>query len=220
MTSQEEIDNIFSLLSFALVYNEWQPDTVPREQRRGYNIGAVLVSPEHTPVKAGLNCINSTNNATQHGELRAITAFLNENPVFNLDHYTIYTTLEPCIMCAGMITMTDIDRVVFAQHDVEYSKAFERLQFDSTSIGGYLPYPRKVEATSSSLKFGKALDVAYSLYLTVAEEKILARFLSTPAAKEIFADATREFSEFTCVHNENVSILESARNFLKAFQHE
>ena len=220
MTLQQEIDNIYSLLAFALVYRDWQPDSIAREKRRGYNIGAVLVNPDHVPVDAGLNCINSTNNATQHGELRAITSYLAAHPVFNLDRFTLYTTLEPCIMCAGMITMTDIDRVVYAQHDVDYSKAFERLQLDSTSIGGYLPYPRKVDAASTNLKFGKTLDDAYARYLAVAEEKVLARFLSTTEAKEIFADATLMFMEYSCVHKENVPILDSARNFLKAFYHE
>lgn len=220
MTVQQEIDNIFSLLTFALVYRDWQPDTISREERRGYNIGAVLVNPDHIPVQAGLNCINSTNNATQHGELRAITSYLSSNPVFNLDHFTLYTTLEPCIMCAGMITMTDIDRVVFGQHDVGYSKAFERLQIDSTTIGGYLPYPRRVEAIPSSLPFVKNLDDAYAGYLAAAEEKILAKFLSTAAAGEIFAAASNMFSEYNCIHTENIAILNSARTFLKSFYHE
>lgn len=220
MTFQEEVDNIYSLLTLALVHRDWQADTTPREQRRGYNIGALLVNPSLIPVQAGLNCINSTNNATQHGELRAITSFLEANPVFNLDRYTIYTTLEPCIMCAGMITMTDIDRVVFVQHDVEYSKAFERLQFDSTSIGGYLPYPRKVAITPSQLAYGKQLDIAYAGYLATAEEKILAKFLSTAVAKGIFAEATKSFLEYKCTYSESFPILESAHNFLKSFYHE
>lgn len=79
---QQERDDIFSLLIYALVYQDWQDGTVPRHLRRGYNIGALLVTPQFEPVFHGLNCINSTENATQHGEVRAITQYLEQTRKF------------------------------------------------------------------------------------------------------------------------------------------
>ena len=125
--AKQEIDEIYSLLTFALVYENWQPASVPRNLRRGYNIGALLVDKGQKPVFCGLNCINSTDNATQHGEVRAITTYLEQARRFNLDGFTMYTSLEPCIMCAGMMTMTDVDRVVYGQKDVDFSNGLERL---------------------------------------------------------------------------------------------
>ena len=212
---QAEKDEIFTLLTYSLVYQDWQSFDVPRNQRRGYNIGAVLVNKENEPVAFDLNAINSTDNSTQHGELRVITKFLEKEKCFNLDGYTIYTTLEPCVMCAGMITMTDIDRAVFGQKDVEFSKAFERLSIDTTPIGGFPPYPRRVETFSSKLKFSNELDNAYKEFLEHDSEKVLAKFLASDVAKEIFKNAHEYFLKYKTKFLENQSIYSQAVQFLE-----
>jgi len=209
---QSEIDDIFTLLTYALVYQDWQPDTVPRKDRRGYNIGALLVNPEHHPVHFDLNCINSTDNATQHGEVRAITSYITAQRCFNLSGYTIYTSLEPCVMCAGMITMVAIDRAIFGQHDVAYSKAFERLTLDlGTDVH---PYPRVVQAQASSLKFCRQLDEAYQNFLKVDNEKVLAKFLASQKAKDIYKQANEAFLEYEVLNEQNQAIYKSAIKFL------
>lgn len=206
---KSERDEIFSLLAYALVYRAWQPDTIPFPQRRGYNIGALLVDPNYKPVAYDLNCVNSTGNATQHGEVRVITRYLEQTRSFLLDGHSLYVTLEPCIMCAGMITMTSIDRVVYGQHDVAYSKAFERI-FN----GSWVPeHPRTVEAIPSTLDFCVQLDVAYQEYLQTAEEKILAKFLASEKARTIFESAESAFRGFVPVHEENKKVLEQALHF-------
>lgn len=210
---QQERDDIFSLLIYALVYQDWQDGTVPREKRRGYNIGALLVTPQFEPVFHGLNCINSTENATQHGEVRAITQYLEQTRKFNLDQYHIYTTLEPCVMCAGMITMTAASRVVYGQHDVDYSKAFERLAMDTRPIGGFAPYPRRVQALSSPLVYCAQLDAAYVLFLATDPEKILAKFLASDPAEAIFKAATTAFLEYKVKNPENQPVYEKALAF-------
>jgi tRNA(Arg) A34 adenosine deaminase TadA len=210
---QREADEIFTLLAYSLVYNDWQPDEVPREQRRGYNIGALLVNEQNEPVFHGLNCINSTNNATQHGEVRSIIAYLDHTKRFNLSGFTIYTTLEPCVMCAGMITMTAFKRAVYGQHDVEYSRAFERLAMDTRPVGGFAPYPRRVEASACNSKFCQALDTAYADYLQKDPEKILAKFLTSDEAEAIYKSAFETFMSYQVEHPENKGLLELARNY-------
>lgn len=205
-TREQEADEIFSLLTYAIVHHDWQPEAVARENRRGYNIGALLVNPKNEPVFHGLNCISSTNNATQHGEVRAITAYLNETRCFNLEGFTMYTSLEPCIMCAGMITMTSIDRVVYGQHDVEYSKAFERLSIDTQHVGGFPPYPRVVPAHASTLNYCSELDNAYHHFYTMETEKMLARFLASGTAFTIFKNAADHFLNYSVIHPENKKI--------------
>lgn len=204
-----ERDDIFSLLAYALVYRAWQPDTIPFAQRRGYNIGALLVDPENKPVAYDLNCVNSTGNATQHGEVRVITRYLEKTRSFLLDGYTLYVTLEPCIMCAGMITMTSIDRVVYGQHDVAYSKAFERL-FNGAAVP---EHPRTVVASPSTLSFCAQLDGAYQEYLETAEEKILVKFLASEKARVIFESAESAFLGFVPTYEENKRIYEQALHF-------
>ncbi len=210
---QQERDDIFSLLTYALVYDDWQEASVPRNKRRGYNIGALLVSPEFEPVYHALNCINSTDNATQHGEVRAITQYLEAAHKFNLDKFHLYTTLEPCVMCAGMITMVSVKRVVYGQHDVDYSKAFERLAMDTRSIGGFAPYPRQVEAIASRLGFCQRLDDAYRQFLSTDSEKVLAKFLTSEPAKAIFKDAADSFLGYAVKFEANQTVYEKARAF-------
>lgn len=207
---EQERDNIFSLLIYALVHQDWQDDAVPRNNRRGYNIGALLVTPEFEPVYHGLNCINSTDNATQHGEVRAITQYLEQTRKFNLDQYHVYTTLEPCVMCAGMITMMAAKRVIYGQHDVDYSRAFERLAMDTRAIGGFAPYPRQVQAMASTLPYCQQLDEAYQVFLNTDPEKILAKFLASDPAEAIFKQASEAFLVYQVIYPENQVVYEKA----------
>ncbi|MFN0037561.1 MAG: nucleoside deaminase [Saprospiraceae bacterium] len=211
----QEVDEIYSLLTYALVYANWQPASVPRNQRRGYNIGAVLVDKDQKPVYCGLNCINSTDNATQHGEVRAITAYLEKTHRFNLDGFTIYTSLEPCIMCAGMMTMTDIDRVVYGQKDVDFSNGLERLALDTREYGGYAPFKRTTWADASPSTFRARLDEAYKRFLATETEKILAKFLTGSEAESIFKEAHDAFLNFLPKHPENTVTYESAKKFFE-----
>lgn len=217
---QEEMDAIYSLLAYALVYQDWQQEHIPREKRRGYNIGALLVNPGNQPVQAELNCVNAANNATQHGELRVMMNYISRTNCFNLEGFTIYTTLEPCIMCAGMMIMTAVKKVVFGQHDVMFSKAFERLSLDTLEAGGFAPYPRRVNVQASTIAYCKKLDDAYADFLQVENEKILARFLASDTAKTIYADAFHAFSNYEVRYPENKIYLEAAHNFLKNFAYE
>lgn len=150
---QKELDRIYSLLTYSLVLKDWQADSIPRNDRRGYNIGTILVNGNMEVAHWGLNCINSTKNVTQHGEVRAITSYLDSLKSFNLEGFTLYTTLEPCAMCSGMATMTNIERVVYGQKDIDFSGALDRLSLNSKKFGGFKPYPRTVISYPSPTKY-------------------------------------------------------------------
>ncbi len=212
---KQEVDEIFSLLTYALVYADWQPASVQRNKRRGYNIGAVLVDKDLKPVYSGLNCINSTDNATQHGEVRAITQYLEKTRRFNLDGFTVYTSLEPCIMCSGMMTMTNVGRVVYGQKDVDFSNGLERLALDTREYGGYAPFKRTTWADGSPNPFRVRLDEAYQRFLATETEKILAKFLTGAEAESIFKEAHDAFLSFKVKHSENENIYRAAQKFFE-----
>lgn len=213
---QKEKDLMFMLLAYALVNEDWQGSEVPHNHRRGYNIGCVLVDDHNVPVYHGLNCINSTENATQHGEVRAITQYLGKYKGFNLKGFTIYSTLEPCIMCAGMITMTAIKRVVYGQKDVDYSHAFERLAIDTRIAGGFAPYPRQVDVCQSNDDISSLLDIKYQEFLKNDTEKVLARFLSSEEGKKVYVLAQKKFLNFHLRFSENKAVYQRA---LKYYNH-
>ncbi len=51
---------------------------------------------------------------TWHAELSVISTYCRTNQRFALDGYTLYTSAEPCAMCAGAIHWARISRVVFS----------------------------------------------------------------------------------------------------------
>ncbi|PKK34710.1 hypothetical protein BWI96_21035 [Siphonobacter sp. SORGH_AS_0500] len=219
LSIQDERDHIFSLLAYALVYQDWQGEQVPREKRRGYNIGALLVNEQNEPLAYNLNCITSTNNSTQHAEIRMITKYLEGSHQYNLRNCTVYTTLEPCAMCAGMILMTATKRVVYGQHDIEFSKAFERLAADHRASGGLGPYPRTVQVSPSSIPLCQQLDRQYETFLQSDAEKVLAKFLASESAKSIYQSAHPLLEQFNVLHPENIGIKRVALAFYQKILH-
>jgi hypothetical protein len=116
-------------------------------------------------------------------------------------------------MCAGMITMTNIRRIIYGQHDVEFSRAFERLALDSRSIGGFAPYPRAVEAKANSLPFRAELDAAYKRFLSVDPEKVLAKFLTNEEAEGIFRQAHAAFLDYRVTAPRNGPVYRLCRHY-------
>jgi tRNA(adenine34) deaminase len=79
-------------------------------------VGAVVVY-EGRIVGKGQNLVLRTNDPTAHAEVIALrTAATNLNN-YRLTGCTLYTTLEPCSMCAGAILHSRIARLVFATPD-------------------------------------------------------------------------------------------------------
>ena len=60
-------------------------------------------------------CINaSADDCTGHAEVNAVRAAWKARPANGLKHATLYSSAEPCAMCAGAIYWSGISRVVYA----------------------------------------------------------------------------------------------------------
>jgi tRNA(adenine34) deaminase len=79
-------------------------------------VGAVVVY-QNQVIGRGHNQIESLNDATAHAEILAITAASNALNSWRLSGSTLYVTAEPCVMCAGAISLARLDRVVFGAFD-------------------------------------------------------------------------------------------------------
>jgi creatinine deaminase len=83
--------------------------------RKGYDeggcpIGAVLADPARGVVLGeGHNALVQEGNPLVHGEMAALRA---AGRMTNRHRTTMYTTLQPCFMCAGTIVQFGIPRVV------------------------------------------------------------------------------------------------------------
>ncbi len=63
---------------------------------------------------AGNNSLPPAGDPTQHAELRAVAAASRALGIEGMKGSTLYTSAEPCVMCAGAAYWTGIDRVVYA----------------------------------------------------------------------------------------------------------
>ncbi len=83
------------------------------QQHNEVPVGAVIVQ-DNTLIGEGWNQPISSQDPTAHAEMEAIRAACLHTQNYRLPNTTLYTTLEPCLMCAGAIVHSRISRVVFA----------------------------------------------------------------------------------------------------------
>lgn len=214
--AQTEIDEIHSLLAMAVVYKDWQAHTVS-----GHNIGAVLVDPAGRPVFWARNARFATGNGTEHGEVRLIrnyldcphrVEYLGEQSPDVYPHaepgrgFTLYTTLEPCVMCTGMMLMTRLSRAVFVQSDPDYGRVTERL----TSAGTLPPYPVTLDIRQADMPEARLLDEQYR---RLGQPNAIIPYLRSESARRIFAGAMERLRRFRSAHG-NQPVVEAALHFL------
>jgi tRNA(adenine34) deaminase len=225
-TAQAERDEIFTLLAYAVVLKDWQSSGSPAgaAAARGYNIGSVLVDPaQRHAVYWGLNSVYLTENRTQHGEVRLMTCFFERmreagTPLSTLKGYTIYTTLEPCAMCSGMMVLTSVPRTVYGQEDPGFGKALERLKLDSSQCQGYPPYPRAVESDHAAVDAAGQLERRYDDYRrNHPDNPSITDFLATPEARQVYEAALAAFLSLEPRFAENQAVLADARDFYTCY---
>jgi tRNA(adenine34) deaminase len=108
-------------------------------------VGAVLVF-DGAVIAEGCNLTISSSDPTAHAELVAIRAAAQRCGNYRLNESVLYTTLEPCPMCAGAIMHARVARVVFAAADPKGGAsgsvvdlfAERRLNHHTEVIGGVL----------------------------------------------------------------------------------
>ena len=79
-------------------------------------IGAVVVRDGEIVARAR-NTREETRNPAGHAEFTAICEAAEKLQAWRLTGCTVYVTLEPCVMCAGLMHQARIDRCVFGAYD-------------------------------------------------------------------------------------------------------
>jgi tRNA(adenine34) deaminase len=79
-------------------------------------VGAVVVVKNQIIARAH-NLTERLHDVTAHAEMQAITAASEYLGAKYLKDCTLYVTLEPCVMCAGALYWSQLDKIIFAARD-------------------------------------------------------------------------------------------------------
>lgn len=97
-------------------------------------VGAVVVCKNRIVARA-YNQTERLNDATAHAEMLAITAAANTIGSKYLNECTLYVTLEPCVMCGGASSWSQLGKVVYGADDpVRGFNRFEGILHPKTTI--------------------------------------------------------------------------------------
>ncbi len=108
-------------------------------------IGAVVVCDGEVVARAH-NLRETDHDPSAHAEFRAMVAASQALERWRLTGCTVYVTLEPCLMCAGLMINARVDRCVFGAFDPKggavgtlYDVSHdERLNHEFEVVGGVL----------------------------------------------------------------------------------
>ncbi len=102
-----------------------------KEAKKAYDDGEVpvgaVVTMNEKIISRGYNQVERLNDPTAHAEIIALTSAFNFLGSKYLMDAAIYITIEPCLMCAGALYWSKIQKVVYGAEDIKngYKKYVE-----------------------------------------------------------------------------------------------
>ncbi|MSP57898.1 MAG: nucleoside deaminase [Flavobacteriaceae bacterium] len=111
MTIEVFSDAYFMNKALALAMQAYDEKEVP--------IGALVVH-ENKIIGKGYNQTETLQDVTAHAEMLAITAASHAINGKYLDGCTLYSTIEPCLMCAGAMRWARLSRVVWGAQEPKF----------------------------------------------------------------------------------------------------
>lgn len=101
-------DEYYMRLALQEAQRAYEQDEIP--------VGCVVVCNNRIIAKSH-NLTETLNDVTAHAEMQAITSSADTLGGKYLKNCTMYITLEPCVMCAGALSWSQIQKVVIGARD-------------------------------------------------------------------------------------------------------
>ena len=100
-------------------------------------IGCIIVKDDQIIARA-YNQREYLNQTYGHAEMLAIEEACKKIERWRLDECTLYTTLEPCLMCSGAIIQSHIQRVVYGASDTRWMSLDKLIHLPDPKLN-YIP---------------------------------------------------------------------------------
>lgn len=86
--------------------------------RREFPVGCVIVHDGSVAVTGSRENSAGQVNELDHAEIVALRALFDAAPGIDLNRITVYTTMEPCLMCYATMLVSNVGCVVYGYEDV------------------------------------------------------------------------------------------------------
>ena len=123
-------------------------------------IGAVVINKQGDIVARGYNKTERRRCQTAHAELIAIQSTCKKLGTWRLDDYSIYVTLEPCLMCFGLLHLSRIKGVFYGAHSNLFGFSLIDYKRNHSVISKY----SKDMVIKSGLKEQQSIDMLRSFF--------------------------------------------------------
>ena len=93
---------------------QFMDEAITEAKKGDLPYGAVIVKDDEVIIR-GYNTAQTDNDVSAHGEINALRAFTKQYgySLDTLSGYTLYTTCEPCPMCAAACVWAGVSTIVF-----------------------------------------------------------------------------------------------------------
>ena len=95
--------------------------------------GAVVVL-DNRVIGRGRNSPIERNDPTAHAEILALRDAGAAIGNYRLEGATLYSTLEPCVMCAGALVAARIERLIFGARDLRFGGVCSKFQLADSEV--------------------------------------------------------------------------------------
>ena len=124
-------------------------------QHGNHPFGAVLVNEHNQIILEAENTVNTGHDCTEHAETNLVRLACQKYPPGELAQHSLYTSTEPCGMCAGAIHWSQIGRVVYALSETDLYELVgpspENLLLPCREVFGHSKRPIEVLGPSAEL---------------------------------------------------------------------
>src|ERR1700675_3010762 len=96
-------------------------------------VGAVIVLHGEV-VGTGRNSPIAANDPTAHAEMLAIREACTRIGNYRLEGATLYSTLEPCVMCAGALVAARVSTLVFGARDLRFGGVRSKFRLADSDV--------------------------------------------------------------------------------------